>query len=26
MSNFDKILHDGVDLGTLGRYGKDGEF
>ena len=29
MSNFDKILHGGVDLGfdlqTLGRYGKDGE-
>jgi len=29
MSNFDKILRGGVDLGfdlqTLGRYGKDGE-
>jgi len=29
MSNFDKILHGGVDLGfdlqTLERYGKDGE-
>ena len=29
MSNFDKILHGGVDLGfglqTFGRYGKDGE-
>jgi len=29
MSNFDKILHGGVNLGfglqTLGKYGKDGE-